>query len=122
MTLTTKSKKHYARYTPTATLGVCMIYADGLEDTEGGRRRRSIAVTAGNVGATCRLPTPTAWIRRGQPSAYVLLRRRHPYADGCFGELSWRPPTPTAPTFGRRRRTWPSACLPIPVVQEKTNL
>jgi hypothetical protein len=63
MTLTTKSKKHYAGYTPTATLGVCKVYADGLEYTEGGRRRISNAVTAGNFGATCLHPTPTARIR-----------------------------------------------------------
>jgi hypothetical protein len=60
--------------------------------------------------------TPTARVRRGQPSAYGRLRRRHAYADGRFGELSWRPPTPTAPTFGRRRRVRPSASSFIPVV------
>jgi hypothetical protein len=116
MTLTRKNKKHYAGHTPTATLGVCRAYADGLEYTEGDRRRISNAVTAGNFGATCLQSTPTARIRRGQSSAYGRLRRRQPYGDSCFGELSWRPPTPTAPTFGRRRMRWPSAPLAIPVV------
>jgi hypothetical protein len=88
MTLTTKSKKHYAGYTSTATLGVCKVYADGLEYTEGGRRRRSNVMTAGNFGATCLQPTPTARIRRGQPSAYGLLCRRQPYTDGLLRVLS----------------------------------
>jgi hypothetical protein len=96
MTLTTKSKKHYAGHTPTATLGVSKVYADGLEYTEGGRRRISNAVTAGNFGATCLQPTPTAWstptvaVGVWPPTPTATLRRRSPsraileaaYADG----------------------------------------
>jgi hypothetical protein len=38
------------------------------------------------------------------------------YRDTWKLPTSWRPPTPTAPIFGRRRRLWPSAPRPIPVV------
>jgi hypothetical protein len=116
MTLTTKSKKHYAGYTQTATLGVCKVYADGLEYTEGGRRRISNTVTAGSFLATCLHLRRWPGVRRRQPSAYGLLRRWQPYADGLLRGLFWRRPTPTAPTFGRQRRCRPTASLLIPVV------
>jgi hypothetical protein len=46
----------------------------------------------------------------------AILRRRPFYADGQLCALPSPWPTPTAPTFGRRRRRWPSACFTIPVV------
>jgi hypothetical protein len=106
----------YAGYTPTATLDVCKVYADDLEYTEGGRRRISNAVTAGIFLATCLHLRRRPGVRRRLPSAYGLLRRRQPYADGLLRGLFWRRPTPTAPTFGRRRRCRPSASFFIPVV------
>jgi hypothetical protein len=96
---------------------VCRLYADGLEYTEGGRRRISNAVTAGTFLATCLQLRRRPRVRRRQPSAYGLLRRRPPYADGLLRTLFWRRPTPTAPTFGRRRRCRPSASSFIPVVK-----
>jgi hypothetical protein len=96
---------------------VCRVYADGLEYTEGGRRRISNAVTAGIFLATCLHLRRRPGVRRRLPSAYGLLRRRPPYADGLLRGLFWRRPTPTAPTFGRRRRCRPSASSFIPVVQ-----
>jgi hypothetical protein len=45
----------------------------------------------------------------------ILLRRQF-YADGQFRGLPGPWPTPTAPTFGRRRRRWPSAYCAIPVM------
>jgi hypothetical protein len=60
--------------------------------------------------------TPTACRLRGWPSAYRRLCRGQQYAEGLRRGLSWRPPTPTATTFGRRRRHQPSASPPIPVV------
>jgi hypothetical protein len=97
-----------------------MVYADGRQYTEGGRRhmqdgrqyaeggrqRISNAVMAPArckpSGPRVQPPTPTARRRRGWPSAYRLLRRGQSYADGDLGGVSWMPSTPTAPTFGRR--------------------
>jgi hypothetical protein len=66
--------------------------------------------------------TPTACRRRGWPSAYRLLCRGQRYADGLLRGLSRRRPTPTATTFGRRRRAQPSASSPIPVVSYPSKL
>jgi hypothetical protein len=46
----------------------------------------------------------------------AILRRQQFYADGQFRGLPGPWPTPTAPTFGRQRRRWPSAYCVIPVV------
>jgi hypothetical protein len=46
----------------------------------------------------------------------AILRRRQFYAEGQFRGLPGPWPTPTAPTFGRRHRHWPSAYCAIPVV------
>jgi hypothetical protein len=46
----------------------------------------------------------------------AILRRRQFYTDGQFRRLPGPWSTPTAPTFGRRCRHWPSAYCAIPVV------
>jgi hypothetical protein len=49
----------------------------------------------------------------------AILRRRPFYADGQLRALSGTWPTLTVPTFGRRRRSWPSASFTIPVVTDR---
>jgi hypothetical protein len=50
----------------------------------------------------------------------AILRRRQFYADGQFRGLLGPWPRPTAPTFGRRRRRWPSVYCAIHVVLPRT--
>jgi hypothetical protein len=52
----------------------------------------------------------------------AILRRRQFYADNQFCGLSGLWPTPTASTFGRRRRRRPSAYCAIPVVSQVYNI
>jgi hypothetical protein len=46
----------------------------------------------------------------------AILRRRQFYANGQFRGLRDPWSTPTAPTFDRRCRRWPSAYCAIPIV------